>query len=41
MSQDLSSCHGPLSLKEEGKGVWELGWLRLQCRLGEIVMKAI
>ena len=40
-SQDLASCHGPLSLKEEGRGVWELNCLRLQCLLSEIVMEAI
>ena len=27
LSQELPCCRGPLSLKEEGRGVWELGWL--------------
>ena len=41
MSQDLPCFHGPLYLKEEGRGIWELSCLRLQCLLGEIVMEAI
>ena len=41
MSQDLPCFHGPLYLKEEGRGVWELSCLRLQCLLGEIVREAI
>ena len=39
--QDLPCFHGPRYLKEEGRGVWELSCLRLECLLGEIVMEDI